>query len=187
MWDDTVLHDLTAACSQSDAAAQRAWYTYSYAYGITVALYYSSKREEAEEVLQDSYVKVFAHFSRGQPAPVHHRPWFRRIIINTAIDYYRRQQQQRRGLIVLLTAPVCHNRAVETLDTADLYRLVQCLPPTYRMVFNLHVLEGYSHPEIARRLRISVGTSKSNLHKARTQLQRLAGPYFNLDNELSNA
>ena len=185
MWDDSVLHDLTAACSRSDAAAQRAWYTYSYAYGITVALYYGSNREEAQEILQDSYLKVFAHFAKGEPAPAHHRSWFRRIIINTAIDYYRRQQ--RRSLVVLITSPFAHNRAIETLDAADLYRLVQRLPPTYRMVFNLHVLEGYSHPEIARRLGISIGTSKSNLHKARTQLQRLAGPYFNLDNELSNA
>ena len=185
MHDEARLRELVAGCQRGAVDAQRALYTQCYAYGLTVALCYSRNREEAEEVLQDSYVKLFSSLNASSDPPKSLLPYFRRIIINTAIDAYRRQ---RRSLLPQSLLPrISHNAALEQLDREDLYRLLQCLPPSYRLVFNLAVLEELTHPEIAERLGISTGTSKSNLHKARKLLQRLAGPYFNLSIKLSNA
>ncbi len=181
------IESILQRCRRGEPAAQRALFQQAYGYGLTVALFYSDNREDAEELLQDSFLRVFRHLERQAP-PWDFKPWFRRIIINRAIDYYRAKQSN--GLRVALTAihsePVV-NEAVAALNQADLYRLVQQLPTAYRLVFNLHVLEGYTHREIARQLGIGVGTSKSNLAKARKHLQRLAGPHFSIDNRLSNA
>ena len=187
MHDEARLGAWVRGCQQATEADQRALYHHCYPYGLTVALYYSRSREEAEEVLQDSFVKLFATLIGSADPPRELLPFFRRIIINTAIDAYRRQRRYLLPVPPLLPPRISHNAALEQLDREDLYRLLQHLPPAYKLVFNLAVLEGLSHPEIAERLGISIGTSKSNLHKARKLLQRLAGPYFNLSIKLSNA
>lgn len=185
MWDEREIHQLVQGSTREDPAAQRALYTAAYPYGLTVALYYSDSRQSAEEVLQDSFLKLFQTLPHLDELPQHFRPWFRRIVVNTAIDAYRRRQRDLR--IVPLPAPAVHNAAVDRLNTEDLYRLLQGLPPSYRLVFNLYVLEGFSHSEIADRLNISVGSSKSNLHKARRHLKRLATPFFNPVIKFNNA
>lgn len=101
--------------------------------------------------------------------------WMRRIVINSAIDYMRREINNH------FTYPIPehvweHKDDGQMSDNSVLYKelisLVKELPPAYRMVFNLHVIEGYSHPEIAKMLGITTGTSKSNLSKARAHLQK---------------
>lgn len=181
------IKDIMQACRKNDANAQRCLYEYAYPYGITVALYYSNQRSEAEEVLQDSFLKVFRALKQ-KGLPREFQPWFRRIIINTAIDFYRKRHNN--WTVFELPAQLATdvvNGAEDKLNQEDLYRLLQLLPPAYRLVFNLHVLEGYRHPEIARELGISVGTSKSNLAKARRKLQKLASPFFSIDKRVSNA
>ncbi|MEM6770999.1 MAG: RNA polymerase sigma factor [Bacteroidota bacterium] len=173
------------ACRQDDARAQERLSRYCYAYGITVALYYSSDREEAEEILQDSFLKTFRHLLTATP-PSDFKPWFRRVVINTAIDFYRKRQAGWK-VFRLPSRPPAENAAISQLNEQDLYLLLQRLPPVYRLVFSLYVLEGFSHAEIAQRLDISIGTSKSNLHKARRKLQKLAGPFLSIDTKLSNA
>ncbi|PPK87794.1 RNA polymerase sigma-70 factor (ECF subfamily) [Neolewinella xylanilytica] len=185
MWDEREIHELVLGSTREDAAAQRALYTAAYPYGLTVALYYSDNRQSAEEVLQDSFLKLFQSLPHLDDLPQSFLPWFRRIVVNTAIDAYRRRQRDLR--IVPLPAQMTFNAAVDRLNTEDLYQLLQSLPPSYRLVFNLYVLEGYSHPEIADRLHISVGSSKSNLHKARRHLKRLATPFFNPTINFNNA
>jgi RNA polymerase sigma-70 factor (ECF subfamily) len=186
MVDEARLRELALGCQQGSTTAQRALYAYCYGYGLTVALFYSGSREEAEEVLQDSFVKLFRYLLREAALPQGLLPYFRRMIINTAIDACRKQQ--RYGSLSLPLLPtISYNSAVEQLNQEDLYRLLQRLPPSYRLVFNLAVLEGRSHAEIGQRLGISTGTSKSNLHKARKLLQRMASPYFNLSINPSNA
>lgn len=181
---DLLGNDLLSAAAGQQPAAQARLYERAYAYGINVALHYSGSREEAEEVLQDAYVKTFRHLAEHGP-PDDFRPWFRRIIINTAIDAYRKRSA-RWLAFVLPESGFSHNAAVEELNNQNLYALLQHLPPRCRMVFNLYVLEGCPHAEIAERLGISPGTSKSNLFKARKRLQALALPYFSLDQQFSN-
>ena len=186
MWDEGNMRQWVLGSCRNEAAAQRALYAAAYPYGLTVALYYSDSRQSAEEVLQDSFLKLFQTLPHMEDPPAHFQPWFRRIVINTAIDAYRKRQRALR----LLPPPAREfvlNGAIDRLNTEDLYRLLHCLPPTYRLVFNLYVLEDLSHAEIADLLGITVGTSKSNLFKARRHLKRLAAPFFNLDTKLSNA
>ncbi|MEM9836720.1 MAG: RNA polymerase sigma factor [Bacteroidota bacterium] len=180
-----ILHWL-AACAQGNRKAQLAVFEHCYGYGLTVARYYASNAADAKDILQDSYVKFFRQLNEGQLVQAW-KPWFRKVIIRTAIDYYRRKKKQ--GKIIDLARQrrtTVDNLATESLNQADLYRLLQQLPPSYRLVFNLHVIEGFSHPEIARQLGISVGTSKSNLAKARRKLKIIAPPFFSLENKLSH-
>ncbi|NJC27771.1 RNA polymerase sigma factor [Neolewinella antarctica] len=176
--------NVVAAVARGDTAAQYQLYKRSFPYGLNVALHYCSHRQEAEEVLQDAFVKAFRHLeSKG--AVTHFKPWFRRVIINTAIDAGRRKKSVWDHANLLLPQPAT-NLAEQELNTQNLYALLQYLPPRYRLVFNLFVLEGHTHPEIAKILGISVGTSKSNLFKARKRVQQLAPPYFLIDKQFSN-
>ncbi|GAB4404572.1 MAG: sigma-70 family RNA polymerase sigma factor [Bacteroidia bacterium] len=134
---------------------------------------YTSDREEARDVLHEGFMKVFRNlrkFTRGTNLGA----WIRRIMINTAIDHYRKSAK-RPNLVEI-------NHAIHETDVQDvvsdlsadeILAMVQDLSPAYRMVFNLYVVEGYSHKEVGDMLGISEGTSKSNLAKARTKLQQM--------------
>jgi RNA polymerase sigma-70 factor (ECF subfamily) len=105
--------------------------------------------------------------------------WIRRIMINTALERYRSQVR-----LYPLTdntvkkGDMIQEEVFERLSASDLIRLVQDLPPRYRMVFNLYAIEGYSHKEIGEMMGITVGTSKSNLSRARDILQQKVKQYF---------
>ena len=166
-------------CRKGRRKAQRQLYEHFYSYGLTVCLHYARNREEAEEMLHDGFLRVFDRLDQFRfDGPF--RAWFRRIIVHAAIDYYRkhRRQQAEARLIPLPHGESTENEALARLGEEDAWLILQLLPPAYRMVFNLHVLEGHTHAEIAAELGISVGTSKSNLAKARKKLQKLMGPFF---------
>lgn len=173
------LDALIGACLAGEEAARFSLYERFYAYTLTVSLHYCKDRREAEEVVQDTFVKVFRAlpaFDRRQAF----RPWLRTIIVRTAINHFRRLSQPNTvlGMDSLREHPFVENQALQHLQQEDLYRLLQMLPPAYRLVFNLHVLEGYTHPEIAELLGISIGTSKSNLAKARRKLERMGTSFL---------
>jgi RNA polymerase sigma factor (sigma-70 family) len=138
-------------------------------YGI--CLQYASSEEDAQDILQDGFIKVFAKLDQVKK-PEAFPGWIRRVMINTALEKYRSQ-------VVLQRIEEVREEALETDDsevlqslTADeLVKLIRSLSPKYRMVFNLYAIEGYSHQEISEELGISVGTSKSNLSRARVILQ----------------
>lgn len=174
------LLDLIKACRRGEESAQFALYKQFYAYTLTVSLHYCKDRLLAEEIVQDAFVKVFRTldaFDSTKPF----KPWLRIIVVRTAINHYQAQLNAKEDLLeVLYEPPGVPNLAVAKLQAEDLYRLLQLLPPAYRLVFNLHVLEGYSHREIAETLGISIGTSKPNLAKARRKLHRLSTPLLTL-------
>ena len=127
--------------------------------------------EEAKEILNDGFIKVFQHIKRFKYNPKQpFKAWLRRILINAAIDHFR---QQKKHYYHTDIEEIPHEldtyepTIVNQLSYDEIMVLVQQLSPAYRMVFNLHVVEGYKHPEIARKLGISVGASKSNLAKAK--------------------
>lgn len=184
MTDTEIQQLINHARAGKDRRIQEAIFRACYGYGLTVARSYASDGIEAREILQDSYVKLFREIERQEITEW--KPWFRRVIINTAIDYYRRKQRDWKIRELKINRPVVLNAAVEELNQEDLLRLLQLLTPAYRLAFNLHVLEGFSHPEIARRLGISVGTSKSNLSKARAKLREIAPAYFSLENKIKH-
>ncbi|MEO0734934.1 MAG: RNA polymerase sigma factor, partial [Bacteroidota bacterium] len=172
------------ACARGRADAQRRTYELLYPYAMSIALHYAGYREEAEEITQDAFVRFFRQLLRKAPEGTI-RAYFGRIVVNGAIDLLRKRK--RRPYTEEITAahdPALgcdRNTGTDRLEEEEIYRLLQLLPPSYRLVFNLHVLEGYTHPEIAARLSISEGTSKSQLFKARRRLRQLATQYYQLN------
>ena len=161
-------------CREQDSECQRLLYRHFYNYALAIGLRYAPSRDEAREILNDAFVKVFSRIDRytGQ-GPF--RTWLGRVIINTAIDRYRAACRTRTAdAPVEESTPVeCSPSALDYLYHEDLINLVQQLPTAYRLAFNLHVVEGYTHEEIADMLGIQPGTSKSNLMKAKEKLKRL--------------
>lgn len=164
---------LVEGCLQGGRKYQKLLYEHFYGSMMVVCMRYSNDREEARDILHEGFMKVFTNldkFKRGTNLGA----WVRRIMINTAIDHYRR--------IAKLPTLVEINQAVHEVDMSDvvsdmsaaeILAMVQRLSPAYRTVFNLYVIEGYSHKEVGDMLGISEGTSKSNLAKARGKLQAM--------------
>lgn len=174
------INEVLRACRRQDPQAQRQLYEHYYAYGLTVCLHYTAKREAAEEILHDAFLKVFEKLEdfRGE---ADFRYWFRRVVVRTAIDAYRKnKRRQEKEALVIDMAPdrPAENDALRQLSHDDVLRCLQQLPPSYRMVTTLHLLEGYTHKEVAAMLGISEGTSKSNYAKARQKLAKYASRFF---------
>lgn len=170
---------LITFCKKGKNKAQEELYHRYFSYGITVALHYTSNREEAEEVLNDAYVKVFRNIKKYN-SNYPFKTWFRKIIINTAINYHKKYHDlEIEGNIIPITeSTTTFNKGEEQLTIDDVMKIVQQLTPAYQLVFMLSAVEGYKHQEIAKMLNISIGTSKSNLSKARVKLQKIAGIYY---------
>jgi RNA polymerase sigma-70 factor (ECF subfamily) len=134
---------------------------------------YSNNDEDALDILHDGFIKVFRYMEKYQPG-TSIQAWIRRIMVNTSIDYYRKETRRRTenidnayDLSSNLPDVVSLMSANEILDSLRL------LSPAYRAVFNLYVMEGYSHREIAEQLNITESTSRSNLVKARGKLKNI--------------
>lgn len=141
---------------------------------MVVCLRYTRSRADAEDVLQEGFIKVFDHLSqfRGEGSL---EGWIRRIMITAALKKYQRfyYQKEINSLEDVPFEPTqSGGDVVSLLSLQELLALIQRLPDGYRMVFNLFVIEGYSHDEIAKMLQIEAGTSRSQLNKARRLLQQ---------------
>ncbi|MBX3103176.1 MAG: RNA polymerase sigma factor [Bacteroidetes bacterium] len=163
--------ELVAACQRGKASAQEVVYQQYSRRMFGLCMRYAASREEAEDILQDGFVKVFAKITQYQHTGSF-EGWIRRIILNTAIEYYRRRVRTplQEELCYAEEAPYA-NWQLESLDMDALVRQIQALPDGCRAVFNLFEVEGYSHKEIAEMLGISEGTSRSQLNYAKRKLQ----------------
>ncbi|MFK7937449.1 MAG: RNA polymerase sigma factor [Saprospiraceae bacterium] len=166
---------LINGCRKRDRVSQIQLYKHFFSYGMGVCLPYTQTREEALEVVNDGFLKAFTkidQYNAAQPF----KPWLRRVLINCSIDYYRKYHKNndlKEQELTEQTTKETYNDALDNLAFADLIKVMQKLPPAYRMVFNLYVIENHSHQEIADQLNISIGTSKSNLAKARKKIKEL--------------
>ena len=139
-----------------------------------VCLQYSGNTEEARDVLQEGFIKIFENLSRYSHEGSF-EGWMRKIIVNTALERYRNKYYLNRiDDIDDVAEPEADPGSEDFagLEAYDLLNIIMDLPPKYRMVFNLYAIEGYSHREIGGMLKISEGTSKSNLSRARDILQK---------------
>lgn len=162
-----------AAATAGDARARKELYTQFYGYAMGVALRYARHRQEAEEIVNDGFLKVFDRLETCQN-PAAFKGWMRRIMVNAAIDYYRRYKKFRQEVDESPASDLpTSEQALSQLSAEDLLRLVQALPDAYRLVFNLYAIEGYSHEEIAAQTGIAASTSRSNLTKARSKLRQM--------------
>lgn len=165
------LEILLKGCKRGRPKSQEALYQRfaSAMYGI--CLQYASSEEDAQDILQEGFIKVFAKLEQVKN-PVAFPGWIRRLMINTALEKYRSQViLQRVEDVKGEVHDESENRIFSELTCEELVALIQTLTPKYRLVFNLYAIEGYSHKEISEELGISVGTSKSNLSRARAILQ----------------
>lgn len=167
------LNELIKACKRRHLQSQKELYRHFYSYGMTICMRYAKNREEAKEILNDGFVKVFTKLNQYTPE-LSFKAWLNRILVNTAIDHFRKYQNAPK------TVDIIHAQHFETSSTViqelsaqELLSLVQKLPSSYRIVFSLYVVEGYKHHEIAKKLGISEGTSKSNLAKAKAKLKAM--------------
>jgi RNA polymerase sigma-70 factor (ECF subfamily) len=160
-------------CIAGERASQQKLYDLYARKMMGVCLWYARSREEAEEILQDGFMRVFTylHTFSGEGS---FEGWVRKIMVNAALFKYRNKSQLRAVVEYNAETHDVEETAsiIEVLDAKELVKLVQTLTPGYRMVFNLYVLEGMKHREIAEILGISEGTSKSNLADARVILQK---------------
>lgn len=141
---------------------------------------YTHSQDDAVEILNDGFLKVFKEVHRYKPAysdvVSSFKGWLRKIMVYTAIDHFRKNHKHQFTAeldngVIQVSAP--DEDALDRISYDEIIRSVQQLTPGYRTVFNLFVIEGFTHDEIADKLGISTGTSKSNLAKARRQLQKI--------------
>lgn len=139
-----------------------------------VCLRFTQNRDDAVMVMNDGFYKVFTKLDSYDPK-YPFVAWLKRIMTNTAIDFYRSSLRFQTVELSSVEQEEVHWN-LENLQYEDLMKMIESLSPAYRTVFLLHVVEGYSHEEIAEMLQISVGTSKSNLSKARSKLVEKTSP-----------
>jgi RNA polymerase sigma-70 factor (ECF subfamily) len=168
------------ACALNKRGSQKIIYNSFYGYAMAICDRYANRQEDAVEILNDGFLKVFREIHHYRPAYADvvssFKGWLRKIMVYTAIDHFRKNHKHQMVTqldnVVYQVATVSED-AVEKLSYEEIIRGIQELSPGYRTVFNLFIIEGLSHDEIAQQLGISVGTSKSNLSKARRQLQKI--------------
>ncbi len=159
-------------CLNNDPQAQEALYKRYAPKMFGICLRFTRNKMEAEDVLQEGFIKIFTYLKdyRNEGSL---EGWMRRTIINTAINYYKKQSKRFRDMNIDQAEIADSNdeNVVDKLSTNELLTLIQDLPNGYRMVFNLSIIEGYTHKEIGEILNISENTSKSQLSRARSVLQ----------------
>ncbi|MDP4963605.1 MAG: RNA polymerase sigma factor [Salibacteraceae bacterium] len=183
MWQKHEEMQLVEGCKRESRIAQKELFSKLYGRLLSICMRYSDDRDEAEDILQNGFIKVFKSIDnyKGDGS---FEGWVKRIIVNTAIDNYRRKKIRPVVTDTELTDRM-GDQLEDELEDESVYEkipisavmeAVQKLSPAYKTVFNLYVLEGYNHNEISETLGISVGTSKSNLSKARFNLKKILTP-----------
>ncbi|WP_295653868.1 RNA polymerase sigma factor [uncultured Mucilaginibacter sp.] len=162
------IEELVAECNKGNRKAHEGLYKMFAPKMLGVCMRYATDRMEAEDMLQNGFVKVFNKMGdyRGEGS---FEGWVRRIMVHTSIEYYRKHHKMMQIVDIETPGiePSVDPLAASNLGVKDLLALIQQLPPGYRMVFNLYAIEGYSHKEIGETMAISEGASKSQLSRAR--------------------
>ena len=139
----------------------------------TVCLIYCKDEDEACDILQEGFIKVFRKIDQYKNENSL-KAWIRRIVVNTALDHYRKQKRHEAKIeSYQQVSETVANNVLEQISLKELVRLVNELPTKAAMVLKLYAIEGYAHKEIAEKLNITEGTSKSQLHRARGLLKQL--------------
>lgn len=169
--NENSLEEVINGCLAGRADAERLLFKQFFGYAKSIALRYASNDIEAEEIINDGFLKIFRHLQNydfAQPF----KAWLRTIMINTSIDFYRKKQKY-----AIMSFPeqmpdaVFDDNILDKISAEEILALVRKLSPAYRTVFLMYVIDGYNHREIGEALGINEGTSKSNLAKARAKLQ----------------
>ena len=167
------LAEVLAGCRQKKRPSQHELYRQFYGYAMSVAIRYVARENDAITVTNDAFMKVFKNIKTFD-VEREFKPWFRRIVVNTALNHISKQDKYRRETSMEEAQEIADREDIlSRISYQELVALVQSLTTAYRTVFNMYVIDGFRHEEIARHLGISVSTSKSNLVRARRKLQQL--------------
>ena len=167
-------------CTLNNRESQKKIYNSFYSYGMAICDRYTKRKEDSIEIFNDSFLKIFKEIHRYKPSYADEvnsfKGWVRKIMIYTAIDHCRKYNKHYFTAELdssLNYFPVEEENAFDMISYDEIIQAIRELSPAYRTVLNLFIIDGFSHEEIANQLGISIGTSKSNLSKARQQLQKI--------------
>lgn len=171
--------EIILGCVRKIERNQELLYKRYYGYVMSISLSYSSNREIAQEIVDDTFMKVFdsiKSFDTTQPF----KGWLRKITINTAIDHLRKNKKFTHHLdLYEYTNEVPSIETIDQLAINDIHKLIANLPDILRVVFNLYEIEGYSHKEIAALINIAESSSRTYLTRAKDRLRELVVKYCN--------
>jgi len=172
--DSKELQELIRLCRKSNRKAQERLFKLSFPLALSVARRYTQDQGEALVVVNEGMLKVFQNLDHYSEE-LSFGGWLRRIMVNSAIDHYRSQKRYQERFLEFEgdeTGTTYDEDILDKISADEILSLVQQLPPAYRMVVSLYVVEAYTDREIADKLNISEGTSKSNYSKARAKMQK---------------
>ncbi len=174
------LNTLISGCTLNQRESQKKLYNSFYSYGMSICDRYTKRKEDSIEIFNDSFLKIFKEIHRYSPSYADEinsfKGWIRKIMIYTAIDHNRKYSKHNfnsdldKSIIYL---PVDEPDVFDRISCDEIINAIRELSPAYRTVVNMFIIDGLSHEEIASQLNIAVGTSKSNLFKARLQLKKI--------------
>lgn len=165
---------IVEGCLQSQRSARRELYDKYSKQMYSISLRYAKNREDADDIFQQAFYLIFKNLGQLKN-PNALSGWVKTIFVNTAIDHNRKIDYSVQGNVEdydKMEGGFYSNEALSKIGTDELVRLIQDLPKAYRKVFNMYAIDGFTHREIAEKLSISEGTSKSNLHGARRILKK---------------
>lgn len=172
------LHHIITQCQKADRKAQQELYTLLAPKLYGTCLRYTNASTDAEDLLQEAFMKIFSNISSFK-ADGHIEAWARRITVNVILEAFRKKKMLEYSIDYVDHGNLLSNNSInvlESLSLQELTKIINSLPEGKRVVFNLYVIEGYSHKEIAEMLNISEGTSKSQLSKAKEMLAEILKP-----------
>lgn len=171
--DPENLNEILDGCRHDDRKAQEKLYRNYYRAMMSLCLRYTKNEEDALEVLNTAFLKIFRNIHRYDAAKAGLFTWMRTIIVNSCLDYIKTKQGQRQiGELNIAIEVEIQPEAISKMKSAELLNMIRELPPATQAVFNLYVTEGYNHKEIGKLMNISQGTSKWHLSEARKILQQ---------------
>ncbi len=163
--------ELIQKCKQGNLRHQEKLYMHFYSYAMGVGLRYLNDRDDALEVVNDSFIKVFKSISTFKNEQ-NFRPWLRKIVVNTALDRRRKDLKHQNQADLEAAEHISFApQAIAQLNSQDILKLLNALPLVQRTVFNLYEIDGYNHEEIGDMLQISASSSRVNLSRAKEKLR----------------
>ena len=175
--------DMIQGCKEGDRKAQKAFYDYFASKMLGVCMRYAKDRAEAEDMLQESFIKLYQsmHTYRGEG---NFEGWVRRVVVFNAINLYKhRLRHFKEDLDVQDYDAKYDDDIISKISVKEILAFVQQMPDGYRLIFNLYAVEGFTHKEIGEQLGIAIGTSKSQYSRARDWMKKALSKHYHILNE----
>ncbi|MEE9371557.1 MAG: sigma-70 family RNA polymerase sigma factor [Saprospiraceae bacterium] len=170
---DAEFYILIARCSKRNRQAQNELYKLYFSYGMSICTRYVNDRSAAITILNDAFLRIFNNLNTYN-TELDFKPWFKTIVVRSAINYLKKMKKYKLEMNIDNAKTISTNEDfLSKFNYIELLEMIQSLTLAYRTVFNMYVIDGYKHNEIANTLGITVSTSKSNLTRAKQKLREL--------------